>query len=70
MHDVTLQINLSPGDIAYAELTLPALVQAHRANVDEVLAIVDRCRPQKTKIVDPEQGSSGFVVESVSKVAK
>jgi hypothetical protein len=55
MHNVTLQINLSPGDITYAHLTVPSLVTAHRANVDETLAIVDCCRPQKTKIVDPDR---------------
>ncbi len=55
MQDITLQINLSPGDIAYAALTVPALVQAHRANVVETVAIVDCCRPSKTKIVDPDQ---------------
>lgn len=55
MHNVTLQINLSPGDIAYAQLTVPALAEAHRASVDEKLAIVDCCRPQKTKIVNPDQ---------------
>jgi len=55
MHDTTLQINLSPGDIAYAQMTVPALVEAHRANVDEKLAIVDCCRPQRTKIVDPDR---------------
>jgi hypothetical protein len=54
MHDVTLQINLSPGDINYANLTVPALVDAHRANVQETLVIVDCCRPQKTRILDPE----------------
>lgn len=55
MHDVTLQINLSPGDIAYARTTVPSLVEAHRANVDETIAIVDCCRPQRTKIVDPDR---------------
>lgn len=54
MHNVTLQINLSPGDINYAAITVPALAKAHRSNVDEILAIVDCCRPQKTKIIDPE----------------
>ncbi|MBD2521547.1 hypothetical protein [Nostoc sp. FACHB-133] len=53
MHNVTLQINLSPGDINYAHLTVPNLVTAHRTNVDETLAIVDCCRPQKTKIINP-----------------
>ena len=55
MHNVTLQINLSPGDINYAGITVPALAKAHEANVDEKLAIVNCCRPQKTKIRDPEK---------------
>lgn len=53
MFDVTLQINLSPGDIDYAELTVPPLVNAHRDFVKEVIAIVDCCRPQRTKFVNP-----------------
>lgn len=55
MHNVTLQINLSPGDIAYAGITVPALAKAHEANVDEKLAIVNCCRPQKTKILDSDK---------------
>ncbi|NMF60427.1 hypothetical protein [Pseudanabaena yagii] len=55
MNDVTLQINLSPGDINYVNLTVPYLVKSHRENVHEVLAVIDCCRPQKTKIVDPDQ---------------
>jgi hypothetical protein len=55
MKNTTLQINLSPGDISYAHLTVPLLVESHRSDVDEVLAIVDCCRPQKTKVVDPDQ---------------
>ncbi|OGW75523.1 MAG: hypothetical protein A2Z72_05810 [Omnitrophica bacterium RBG_13_46_9] len=55
MHEVTLQINLSQGDIPYARLTVPALVGAHRANVDEKIAVVDCCRPQKTQIIDPDR---------------
>lgn len=55
MADVTLQINLSPSDIKYAHITVPALVRAHKANVQEVLAVVDCCRPQKTKIVNPDK---------------
>lgn len=55
MPNCTLQINLSPGDVAYAESTVPYLAEAHRDSVDEKLAIVDCCRPQKTKIVDPDQ---------------
>jgi hypothetical protein len=54
MYDITLQINLSPGDINYADLTVPPLVEAHRANVQEILAIVDCCRPQRTRILDPD----------------
>lgn len=52
--DVTLQINLSPGDIAYAELTVPALARAHAGSVCHRMAVVDCCRPQRTKLVDPD----------------
>jgi hypothetical protein len=51
--DITLQINLSPGDVAYAALTVPALIRQH-AGVKAVLLIVDTCKPGKTKLVDPE----------------
>lgn len=52
--EVTLQINLSPGDINYAALTVPALVANHR-DIKKRLLIVDCCRPQKTKLVDPDR---------------
>ncbi len=52
--ETTLQVNLSAGDIAYAGTTVPAIVAAHRARVCEVIAVVDCCRPQRTKIVDPD----------------
>lgn len=55
MHNVTLQINLSPGDITYAGITVPFLAKAHQDSVDEKLAIVNCCRPQKTKLIDPDQ---------------
>lgn len=51
--DVTLQINLSPGDINYAHLTVPALVKKH-LEIKKKLLIVDCCRPQKTKLVNPD----------------
>jgi hypothetical protein len=51
--DVTLQINFSAGDAAYAALTVPALVNAHEG-VARRLAIVDCCRPQRTRIFDPD----------------
>ncbi len=50
---VTLQINLSPGDIAYARQTVPEIVQSHQRGIEERLAIVDCCRPQRTKFIDP-----------------
>ena len=53
--DVTLQINLSGGDVAYAALTVPALVAAHRSAVREVLGVVDCVRPQRTQMVDPDE---------------
>jgi hypothetical protein len=49
-----LQINLSAGDCAYAALTVPRLVASH-GRVAHRLAIVDCCRPQRTKIFDPDQ---------------
>jgi hypothetical protein len=52
---VTLQISLSAGDLRHAELTVPSLVKAHRASVERVLFVVDCCKPQRTKIVDPEK---------------
>lgn len=53
MQDITLQINLSPGDVNYAGLTVPALVGNH-AGIKKRLLVVDCCRPQKTKLIDPD----------------
>lgn len=50
---VTLQINLSPGDINYAHLTVPEIVSKH-IDIEKRLLIVDCCRPQKTKLVNPD----------------
>ncbi|HYP15904.1 MAG TPA: hypothetical protein VEQ65_01725 [Opitutus sp.] len=52
MSAFTLQINLSPGDSAYADQTVPALLAAH-PDATERLLIVDVCKPQRTRIVDP-----------------
>lgn len=49
--DITLQINLCAGDLAYAEQTVPALVATHRPDVREVLLIADACRPQSTPVL-------------------
>lgn len=46
--DITLQINLCASDLPYAEQTVTALVATHRADVGEVLAVADGCRPQST----------------------
>lgn len=53
LDDVTLQINLSAGDVNYAHLTVPALVRQH-AGIKKRLLVVDCCRPQKTSILDPD----------------
>jgi hypothetical protein len=53
MDDVTLQINISPGDIKYAGLTVPALVRQH-SEIKKRLLVVDCCRPGRTKIMDPD----------------
>lgn len=54
MSEITLQINLCAGDAAYAEFTVPALLAAHRG-VAERLLVVDLCKPQRTRLVDPER---------------
>jgi len=51
--EITLQINLSPGDRHYAHLTIPALVARHE-DIKQRLLVVDCCRPQKTKLVDSD----------------
>jgi hypothetical protein len=53
LDNLTLQINLSPGDINYAELTVPQLVAKH-PDIKNRLLIVDCCRPQKTTLIDPD----------------
>lgn len=50
--DVTLQISLCAGDVAYCEQTVPALVAAHQRDVREVVAVVDECRPQSTPLIN------------------
>jgi hypothetical protein len=73
MSDVTLQINLSPGDSAYAELTVPRLFAAH-PDVAERLLVVDLCKPQATGIVDPvkrfPEPAYSHRVQRVSTLAK
>jgi hypothetical protein len=49
-----LQINLSPRDIDYANKNVPYIVKNNKENVKDVILVVDCCRPQKTKIIDPE----------------
>jgi hypothetical protein len=49
--DITLQINLCAGDLAYGERIVSALVAAHRADVREVLVVADACRPQSTPLL-------------------
>jgi hypothetical protein len=46
--DLTLQINLSAGDLAYGERTVSALVAAHRSDVREVVLVADACRPHSS----------------------
>lgn len=52
---ITLQINVCGGDADYLDLTVPALCRHHRENVREVLVVVDECRPQRTRVVNPEE---------------
>jgi len=55
MPDLTLQINLCPGDVAYCEALVTAMVAAHRPRIAEAVAIIDCCRPQSTAWVDIDQ---------------
>jgi hypothetical protein len=57
MHDVTLQFNLNQGDVSFLFQSIPPLVQAHRRNIDEVVAIVDCCRPQSGPVTVGEGDS-------------
>ena len=50
--DITLQINLCAGDLAYAERTVRALVATHRPDVREVVIVADACRPQSSPLLD------------------
>lgn len=52
---VTLQINVSAGDLSYLEATLSRLVRQFGGACSEVLLVVDCCRPQATKMVDPDK---------------
>ena len=71
MNDMTLQINLSAGDIAYADLMVRSLVAAHRASVVKTMAVVDCCRPQRTKIVDPAtRFPPGIFEERVARIRR
>ncbi len=68
--EVTLQINTSPGDVNYAALTIPAIVANH-LDLKKRLLIVDCCRPQKTKLVDPDKKFPQHIFdEKVKKIVK
>ena len=54
LDNVTLQINLCAGDILYAEQTVPKIIENHAA-IKKILLLVDTYKPQKTKIVNPEE---------------
>jgi hypothetical protein len=49
---ITLQINLSPGDVDYANFTVPALIN-HHPEAEEIILVIDLCKPQRTKLVKP-----------------
>lgn len=65
---VTLQINVSPGDVLYAHITVPALIEQH-TEVDKILLVVDTCKPGRTKITIPEiQFPEPMFSEKVKKI--
>jgi len=49
--DIALQINVCAGDIAYADPILRSLVDTHRGDIREVVAVADCCRPQSTPVL-------------------
>ncbi len=53
MNNITLQINISAGDIAYAKETVHKQILVHE-QIKERLLIVDCIRPQKTKVINPD----------------
>lgn len=48
---VTLQVNVSAGDLDYCGLSVPRLIETHRCDVAEVVVVADCCRPQGTPYV-------------------
>lgn len=66
MSKITLQVNVSPGDLNYAAFTVPRLLSAHASSVSERLIIVDATRGQKTRIFDPaRRGTARAFAERV-----
>lgn len=67
--EITLQINLCAGDLAYAERTVPALIATHRPDVREVLVVADACRPQSTPVLhSPGRFPAGPFEERVNRL--
>lgn len=54
INQFTFQVNISPGDIMYANITVRELAKQH-LSIPNRLLIVDCCKPQKTKIINPSQ---------------
>lgn len=52
INQFTFQVNLSPGDVQYAAITVRELAKQH-LTIPNRLLIVDCCKPQKTKLVNP-----------------
>ncbi len=50
--EFTFQVNISPGDVLYAYKSVRELAQ-HHLTIPNRLLIVDCCKPQKTKLVNP-----------------
>lgn len=67
--DITLQLNLCAGDLAYAEETVPALVATHRPDVREVLIVADACHPQSTPVLhSPSRFPAAGFAERVARL--
>jgi|GEM_PF-1242051 len=67
--EITLQVNLCAGDLAYAEQTVPALIATHRPDVREMLVVADACRPQSTPVLhSPSRFPAAPFAERVSQL--
>ncbi|MEM6883561.1 MAG: hypothetical protein AAF571_00915 [Verrucomicrobiota bacterium] len=72
MSDICLQINLCPGDVAYAERTVPRLLAQHPDDIAHRMLIVDTNKPQRTRAnqrdyPEPEFSEKANQIQDIAK---